>query len=140
MDSITFVLSIPDLPAKMAAADANALISAEARAVSYAGAPQVYVGLHTNDPGPTGLFEVAGGGYLRQPVAFSPPASGVASNMASVDFTNLPGATIRAVGLYSSQVGGTPFQWGWLTAATVVAPGGSFSFPIGQLIEEIVGA
>jgi hypothetical protein len=65
-----------------------------------------HLALHIGDPGPTGLNELAGAGYARQPVTWTAPASGVSHNVAQVSFT-VPAATVLYVGLWAGLTAGT---------------------------------
>ena len=87
----------------------------------------VYVSLHTADPGETGTSEVTGGGYGREgPTTFSAAAAGTTSNTAQIDFTNMPAVTVTHVGLYDAATAGN-FLWGGaLTASKTLNAGDTF--------------
>lgn len=84
----------------------------------------VYVSLHTADPGETGTNEVTGGSYARQgPTTFSAAAAGATSNTAQLDFTSMPAVTVTHVGLFDALTG-VNFLWGGALTASKVLNGG----------------
>lgn len=87
----------------------------------------VYVSLHTADPGETGASESTGGSYSRKgPTVFSAAAAGTTSNTAQIDFTNMPASTITHVGLWDAATAGN-FLWGGaLTASKTLNAGDTF--------------
>ena len=87
----------------------------------------VYVSLHTADPGETGATEVTGGAYARQgPTTFSAAASGASANTAQIDFTSMPAVTVTHVGLWDALTG-TNFLWGGaLTSSKALNSGDTF--------------
>lgn len=69
--------------------------------------PARYLSLHTDDPGDTGVNEVAGGSYTRMPITWQ-PASGGSKTINEVPVFQVPGSTtIRYFGLWSASTGGT---------------------------------
>ncbi len=117
----------------IATADANALVSAEARATAYTGPASLFVSLHTADPGATGASEVTGGSYARQALTFGAPAAGTASNSATINFTNMPAVTVTHLGIWDAATAGGFHQSGSLTASVVVAAGNTLQFAAGQI-------
>jgi hypothetical protein len=84
----------------------------------------VYVSVHTADPGETGASEVTGGGYGRQgPTTFSAAASGTTSNTAQIDFTNIPAVTATHIGLWDAATAGN-FLWGGALTSSKTLNGG----------------
>jgi hypothetical protein len=70
---------------------------------------QVFLALHTADPGRDGSAEITGAGYGRQQITgFSP--DGLA-NINEMEFRELPPLTVTHVGLWDAQRGGS-FLWG----------------------------
>lgn len=104
-----------------------------------AAAPAVttpYISLHTADPGETGASEAAGGSYARQGGAFGAAAAGEVSNTATIDFTDMPSATITHAGVWisSTATGSANFIWGGaLTTGKTVNSGDTFRITIGNL-------
>lgn len=81
----------------------------------------VYVSLHTGDPGETGANEATGGSYARQQADFSAAASGTLSNSANIDFTLMPAATIVAWGIWDAVSAGNCFWTGWFSTLSGLA-------------------
>ncbi|WP_029923848.1 phage tail fiber protein [Nocardia otitidiscaviarum] len=69
------------------------------------GTAQVWVSLHTSDPGTTGTGEATGGGYARVQGTWT-SGSGGALTMAELTFT-APAGTYTHVGLWSASSTGT---------------------------------
>lgn len=119
--------------AGLAVADANALVSAEARNTAYTGPSTLYVSLHTADPGATGASEVSGGSYARQAVTFAAPSGGTASNSGVLNFTGMPAVTVTHISLWDAASAGTFHQSGALTSSVVVASGNTLQFAAGAI-------
>jgi hypothetical protein len=87
-----------------------------------------YVSLHTGDPGSTGANEVAGGSYVRKPVAWSTPSSGAMTAATALTLQVPASTTITHFGVWDSASGGE-FKGGAPldTAQTYVVAGG-YSF------------
>lgn len=83
----------------------------------------VWLALHTSNPGPTGLAgtELAGYGYERVSVNFTVPASRTTLNSQVVKWENLPAATITHIGLWDASTGGNIISYGALTPSEAVA-------------------
>lgn len=97
----------------------------------------VFVSLHTGTgPGETGANECTGGGYARQSGAFGNASAGAVSNTATIDFTNMPSATITFVGIWSSSTAtaSANFVWGGaLTTNKSTNAGDTFRLAVGNL-------
>jgi len=105
-----------------------------------AAAPAVavpWISLHIGaGPGETGANEVTGGAYARQSGAFGVAAAGAVSNTTTLSWTNMPAATVVAVGVWNSSTAtaSTQFIWGGnLTTNKVVGAGDTFQITIGNL-------
>ncbi len=110
----------------------------------------VYVSLHSADPGKTGANEIAGTGYARQVIATAtgwtaaaadvPSGGRVRDNVAKLDFGTAGSAwgTITHLGLWSAVTAGTWVGGASLTTPQTVASGNAVYFPIGDL--DLVGA
>lgn len=123
--------------AGIAVADANALVSAEVRAISYTGPAVLYMSLHTADPGSSGASELSGGSYTRQQVSFSAPSGGTASNAATLSFTGLPAATITHASLWDALTSGNFRQSGALAAPQTVSAGNTLQFAAGGITYQV---
>lgn len=95
----------------------NALLDHVLRNVAYTSPTNVYVSLHTADPGLTGANEVTGGSYARQACAFDAAASKATQNAAAESFTAMPAATVTHVGIWDASTDGN-FLWGGALAAS----------------------
>ena len=95
----------------------------------------VYMSLHTADPGTTGTSEVTGGSYARQSVntSFAASASGSKSSNAAVAFAGMPAATVTYAGFWDASTAGN-FLWGEiLTASKTTAANDTLNFASGQI-------
>ena len=105
------------------------------KGASFTQPTNVYVSLHTADPGTTGASECAGGSYARQLASSSFAAasgSSKASN-ADINFTSMPACTVTHVGIWDASTVGN-FLWGGsLSASKTVNSGDTFQLPSGQL-------
>jgi len=81
----------------------------------------LYISLHTADPGETGANEVAGGSYARQQVAFGAASGGTLSNSAQVDFAGMPATTVVAWGAWDAASSGNCFWTGWKSTVAKLA-------------------
>ena len=97
------------------------------------------VSLHSDDPGLTGANEVTPGAnsYERKAVTFGDPATGGGgrqiANTGALTWTDMPGVTVKAVGLWDALETGNFLYGDDLVAEQVVNAGGTFEFPIGNL-------
>jgi hypothetical protein len=95
----------------------------------------IYISLHTADPGTTGASEVVGGSYARQlaNTSFAAAAGGSKVSNAIIDFLGMPAATITHVGIWDALAGGNFLEGGALAASKTTNSGDTFELPIGQL-------
>ena len=95
----------------------------------------VYVSLHTADPGTTGASEVTGGSYARQLASssFAAAGSGSKASNANVDFASMPATTVTHAGIWDAVSGGNFLSGAALAASKVVNAGDTFRLPSGQL-------
>ena len=112
----------------------NKILDAVVNATSFSVA-QVYVSLHTGDPGATGASEVAGGSYIRKAASFGAASGGSAALDAAVEFSGMPSCTVTHVGFWDAESSGNFLQGGALTAQKVVAAGDTFRFAVGALTD-----
>lgn len=95
----------------------------------------VYISLHTADPGLTGASEATGGTYGRQSAntSFAASASGSKATNAALTFTLMPAGTFTHFGVWDASTTGN-FLWGGaLTASKTLAAGDTLQFNSGQL-------
>lgn len=95
-----------------------------------------YVSLHTaatTDAG--GGTEVTGGSYARQTTTFAAATlgAGATSNAGSINFPNMPSATVTHVAIWDAVTAGNMLYHGALTSPQVVPAGNTFTFAIGDL-------
>lgn len=106
-----------------------------------AGVPaNVYVSLHSADPGDTGASELSGNAYARVAVSttggFSAPAAGATENAAEILFpvaTPAGQGTATHFGIWDAATVGNLLFRGVLTASKVIATGDRFRFGPGTL-------
>ena len=110
----------------------------------------VYISLHSADPGKTGASEISGTSYGRILVATSTGWSAAGADVTSggrvkdnsgiVNYGTAGSAwgTITHLGVWTAITAGAFMGGGPLTASQTVASGNAVSFPIGDL--DIVGA
>lgn len=98
-------------------------------------AGDLYVSLHTGDPGESGTNEVVAGGnaYARKQCNFSAAGAKASSNSADLEWTNMPGVTITHVGLWSALTNGTFWWAGAVSPNKTVSAGDTFKIPAGDL-------
>jgi hypothetical protein len=101
---------------------------------SYTMPTPVYVGLYTVAPSDSSAgTEVTGGSYARQTATFSAASSGATSNAANIDFTNMPSATVVAIGISDALTSGNLLVWGTLTANKSLDAGDTLRIATGDL-------
>lgn len=67
-----------------------------------------YVSVHTeSEPDSTGSGEVSGGTYARQAITWTSPSNGEMSSEQELEFDIPAGTTVRSIGLWSADTGGT---------------------------------
>jgi hypothetical protein len=96
----------------------------------------IYVSLHTADPGLTGASEVTGGSYARQlaNASFAAASSGSKSTNAIIDFAGMPAATVSYAGIWDTSSSGNFLVGGSLTSPKTVGAGDTFRFASGSLV------
>lgn len=75
--------------------------------VEFLNTGNVYMSLHTADPGTTGANEVSGSPYTRLEVTFGTPSDGVVTNTNNPEFSVPNNTTITHIGLWSAASAGT---------------------------------
>jgi hypothetical protein len=99
----------------------------------------VYISLHTADPGLAGASEVAGGSYARQlaNTKFAAAGSGSKVSNADIEFPLMPVATLTHAGIWDAVSGGNFLSGGALTTPKTTASGDSFRLASGQLSQAL---
>lgn len=95
----------------------------------------IYISLHTADPGTTGASEATGGSYARQlgSSSFAAASGSSKASNADISFTLMPACTVTHVGVWDASTVGN-FLWGGaLSASKSVNAGDTFQLPSGQL-------
>lgn len=97
----------------------------------------VYVSLHTGDPGETGASEVSGGDYVRKLVAWDAAANpgGTKANDGAITWAAITwSGTVTHLGLWDASTAGN-FLWGGAAAASkTYASGDTANIADGVLI------
>lgn len=119
----------------------NAWLDAIFNQTNYTAPSNVYVSLHTGDPGDTGANEVSGGSYARADGTSSFPAasSGSCANNVAITFPTASGSwgTVSHVGLWDASSTGNWLGGGSLSASKTIASGDSASFATSNLTGSI---
>lgn len=112
----------------------NKLIDHFLGTTSFTAPAAVYVALYTVAPSDAGGgTEVTGGSYARQTATFTASASGATSNNANIDFTNMPAATVVAIGIHDNVSAGNLLLWGTLTTNKTTDAGDTLRIATGDL-------
>lgn len=115
----------------------NTFLNAALRGIPFTPASTIYVALYTAAPTVSGGgTEVTGGGYTRQTVSFTTPASGQTSNVSDVVFPIASAAwgTVVAFGLLDAASAGNLLYFNLLSVPRTVGINDQVRFPVGQLI------
>lgn len=110
----------------------NALLDARANNTSFAVA-QLYMSLHTADPGVTGASEASGGSYARQSASFGAAAAGVVASDAEITFATLAAGTYTHFGLWDHLTAGNFIEGGALDPSKTLDAGDDIVFAIGTV-------
>ena len=105
------------------------------KGTAYTAPTNIYVSLHTADPGTTGANEAAGGSYARQigTSAFAAASAGSKASNAVIEFAGMPAATLTHVGVWDASSAGNFLVGGALSASKTTNSGDTFRLPSGQL-------
>lgn len=94
---------------------------------------QVWVQLHTGDPGLSGTANVAGETNRKQGTFGTPASAGAIANSVAIEWTNVSASeSYTYVSLWSASTAGTFLGHDAITTAAVTA-GDTFRIPIGDL-------
>lgn len=117
----------------LAEATRNSFLNALCRNTSYANA-EVWVKLHTGDPGAAGTSNAAGETDRTQSTFGSTASGGAIANTAAIAWTSVSTSeTYTHVSLWTASAAGTFLGSGSLTQSKTVNSGDNFSIPIGDL-------
>jgi hypothetical protein len=112
----------------------NQLVDHFLGTTTYTKPSAVYVALYTVAPSDAGGgTEATGGSYARQTATFSAASSGATSNSANIDFTNMPAATVVAIGIHDALTSGNLLLWGELTSNKTTDAGDTLRIATGDL-------
>jgi hypothetical protein len=94
-----------------------------------------WLSLHISDPTVLGLTasELAGGGYARQPLAWSPPSNKATANTNALQFPDLLATSITDLGVWDASSGGNFLASIHLAVPIPVLPSGHFLVEVGDL-------
>lgn len=122
----------------------NAFLNAAFRNTAFSSPSQVFLSLHTAEPGDTGTgAEVSGGNYARQQVTFNAPhdVSGkqTIENSADISFpvASASWGTITHVGIWTLASGGSLLWYGALNASKAIADQDQFKVLASALVLDI---
>lgn len=122
----------------LAAATANAFLDALCNNTSYS-VTEVWVKLHTGDPGAAGTANPASN-TTRQQASFAAASSGAVSNDTAITWTSVPAAEdYTHATLWTASTAGTFLASGTITA-NAVAVGDNFTAPVGDVDLSLVVA
>lgn len=114
-------------------ATANKVLNKLLRNQDFQHPSQIYVSLHTGDPGENGANEVTGGEYKRQLATFSAPSNKQTSNPSDIEFDNMPACTITHMGLWDAETEGNFWWGGQLVVSKQLDEGDAVRFFAGNL-------
>ena len=118
------------------AATAAAILNAAFRGTSYAGNANVWVQLHTADPGVAGTTAVAGNDTRRQATFGNAATTGSIANTAAITWTTSEVDTSEDyshASLWTASTAGTFIGSGLVTASAVTS-GNEFTIAIGGIV------
>lgn len=112
----------------------NKLIDHSLGTTAYTKPTSVYVSLYTVAPSDsTAGTEVTGGSYARQIATFAAAAAGATTNNTVIDFTNMPAATVVAIGIADAVSAGNLLYWSTLTTSRTTIAGDTIRINSGAL-------
>ena len=117
----------------IASGQANAILDALCRSVSYSDPAAFYVKLHTGDPGSAGTSNAATE-TTRQAATFGAASGGSATTTADLTWTNVAGSeTYSHISFWSASSSGTFLGSDQLDTSRAVTAGDTFTIASGQL-------
>ena len=100
----------------------------------------VYISLHSADPGDTGASEISGGSYARAATdsTFWTLAAGKLVDLdTAIEFSDMPGDTVTHIGLWDAATGGNFLWGGTLTESKTVPAGETLRFKATDITAQI---
>jgi len=101
--------------------------------------PDVYISLHSGDPGEEGAGEVSGRGYSRQRVELGRIATATAANTNTMEYEEMPESTVTHFGVWDAQMKGRFLTNGLLTVPQQVFSGQALRWRPGELVIRVGG-
>lgn len=93
----------------------------------------MYLSLHSGNPGTSGAHEIAGGKYLRLQNVLGPAKGANKTSAQEIAFMDLPECKVTHVGFWTMEQGGSFLLGGELAHAVAVPPGATLRFQPGTL-------
>lgn len=117
----------------LASGQANAILDALLRSVAYSDPAEVWIKLHTGDPGSAGTSNAATE-TDRQQATFAAASGGASTTSADLEWTNVAAAeTYSHWSAWSASAAGTFLFSDALDTPRTVAVGDNFTIPAGDL-------
>lgn len=110
-------------------ATAHSILNKVLRNTDFTHSTGFKISLHTTSPGSTGANEVSGGSYARQTVTFGAPSAKIVVASSTLEWVNMPTATVTHVGLWSDSTDPALWWTGTLSSERVVSSGNTFRLP-----------
>lgn len=96
-----------------------------------------YMSLHAGSPGTTGVNEVAGGTYGRQPLVFGAASGGSQASTDAQSFAGMPACTPTNFGIWTAVTGGTYIGGGTLSSSPALPNGSTVNFATGAVVASV---
>lgn len=96
---------------------------------------ELWLALHHESPDMSGVYasEIQGGGYVRQKVSFTSPASRAIFSLDAVTWDGLPQVTVSYVGAWNAQYNGDLVAFFEMPDPVYITSGGKVSFAAGDV-------
>ena len=121
----------------LAVGQANGILDALLRSVAYSDPAEVWIKLHTGDPGAAGTSNAAAN-TTRVQATFAAASGGASTTTADLEWTNVPNAeTYSHISAWSASAAGTFLFSDALNTSRTVAIGDNFTIPTGDLDVDI---
>lgn len=121
------------MAAGLAASQANAILDALLRSVAYSDPAEVWLQLHTGDPGASGASNAATE-TTRKQATFDAAAAGASTNSGAITWSNVAATeTYSYYSAFSASSGGTFLFSDAFNSARAVTAGDSFQINAGEL-------
>ena len=114
-------------------AQRNAILNQVFRNTDYTAYANLYMSLHTADPGDNGASEATGGSYARKAITFAAASNGKVESAGAVTYDGMPAAMITHFGIWSAASGGTFLGGGPLAASKTTTAGDTLNFAAGEV-------